>query len=187
MLPMAATSRDSGARPHDGITLLFGGPARAGKSTLARAWCETRPRAVHIELDSIRALIVAGFADPQSLGPEQADQYAVSVSACAELARVFAGAGYDVAIDDVLQPEAFDALWLPALEGLSWQIIVVLPGLDETLRRSTGRTKRVLEVRTREQHAASLAWPEHLRLDTTGLSVEESLALARERGLLPAA
>ena len=39
-----------------GTALLvpFGGPAGAGKSTLARTWCAARERAVHIELDAVR-------------------------------------------------------------------------------------------------------------------------------------
>jgi hypothetical protein len=52
--------------------------------------------------------------------------------------------------------------------------------LKETLRRSAGREKRVLEEHTRAQHAASLEWPERYRVDTTGLSVEESQSLVEE-------
>ena len=55
----------------------------------------------------------------------------------------------------------------------------MLPSLDETLARSGARTKRVLEEHTRSQHAASHLWPEHDRIDTTGLTVEESLARAQ--------
>ena len=76
--------------------------------------------------------------------------------------------------------------WRTPLADAQWRLLVVLPSLDETLQRSAGRPKRVPEALIREQHAASLNWPQHLRLDTTGRSVDESLALARERGLLPA-
>jgi adenylate kinase family enzyme len=54
--------------------VLFTGPAGAGKSTLARAWCATRPRTVHVELDEVRHLIVSGLADPRVPGPLQAEQ-----------------------------------------------------------------------------------------------------------------
>jgi len=65
------------------VILLFGGPAGAGKSTLARAWCATRSYAVHLELDEVRQLIISGLADPQSTGELQATQYEFRVAATA--------------------------------------------------------------------------------------------------------
>ena len=57
--------------------------------------------------------------------------------------------------------------------------MIVLPDVEEVLRRSRAREKRVLEVHTRAQHAACGGWPPEYRIDTTGLSVAESLALLR--------
>lgn len=162
-----------------GLLALFGGPAGAGKSTLARAWCSTRPQAVHIELDRVREMIAAGRADPQQPGERQGEQYRLSVRACMALARTFLHSGYDVAIDDVVDPAAFDRDWRPLLDGLSRRMVIVLPSLEATLERSRARAKRVLERHTRDQHAASQGWPEHLRVDTTGLSVEASLRLVQ--------
>ena len=85
--------------------MLFGGPAGAGKSTLARLWCSTRVRAVHVELDAVHELIVQGLAEPQEPGALQDEQYRTAVAAACDLARTFAEAGYDVAVDDVLEPE----------------------------------------------------------------------------------
>jgi chloramphenicol 3-O-phosphotransferase len=161
------------------MLVFFGGPAGAGKSTLARAWCATRSRAAHVELDEVRHLVVAGRADPQQPGTLQSAQYALSVRACLALARVFLDDGYDVAIDDVLEPAAFERYWHPLLGGLDWRIVVVLPTLEEVLRRSRARAKRVLEEHSRAQHAACTEWPPERRVDTTGLTVEQSLALVR--------
>ena len=86
--------------------VLFGGPAGAGKSTLARAWCQTRQLAAHIELDEITSLIVSGLVDPQESGDCQEEQYRLTVEATCMLARTFAGGGCDVAIDDVLARSA---------------------------------------------------------------------------------
>jgi chloramphenicol 3-O-phosphotransferase len=163
-----------------GKTVLFGGPAGAGKSTLARAWCATRPKAVHVELDAVRSLIVSGLADPQAEGDVQAEQYEVSVTAVCELARAFTAAGYDTAVDDVLEPDAFERWWRPRLRELDWHLVVVVPSLAETLARSSSRGKRVLERHTREQHRRCSSWPSRMRLDTTGLSVAASLELVEE-------
>jgi predicted kinase len=159
------------------VLILFGGPAGAGKSTLARAWCATRQRAAHIELDEVRGLIVAGRADPQQPGSLQGEQYALSVRACCALARTFLEEGYDVALDDVLEPAAFERYWRPLLDGVDWRLVVVLPALEEVLRRSRLRAKRVLDEHSRAQHAACSAWPADVRIDTTELTLDESLVL----------
>lgn len=164
--------------PHTGgVIALFGGPAGAGKSTLARAWCSTRIQAVHVELDEIRHLIIQGRADPQELSTLQASQYEISVEATCSVARCFAEAGYDVAVDDVFEPEAFDRYWRAALDGLAWKLVVILPSLDETLARSACREKAVREEHTRTQHTLCAEWDEAVRIDTTGLDPEQSLAL----------
>jgi hypothetical protein len=168
-----------------GLVVLFGGPAGAGKSTLVRAWCESQPRSVHIELDAVRSLIVGGFADPQDPGAEQSRQYGAAVRASCALARSFVASGFDIAVDDVLTPEAFEDHWRTEVESLRWQVVIFLPSLDEVLRRSRRRAKRVKEELIVEQHKLSLSWPAEARLDTTGLSIDESLGLARKRGLLP--
>lgn len=162
-----------------GLLVLFGGPAGAGKSTLASAWCATRRRSVRIDLDAVREMIVAGRADPQEPNQVQAEQYRLSVRACAALARVFREGSYDVAIDDSFEPEPFESEWRPLLAGTDWRLVILVPSLAETLDRSRRRTKRVLEKHTRDQHAASLRWPAERRVDTTGLSVEASLTLVR--------
>ena len=167
------------------VFILFGGPAGAGKSSLASAWCASRDKAAHIELDAIRQHIVSGLADPQDGGATQSEQYDLSVRACCAAGRVFWQAGYDVAIDDVLQRDAFVRVWQPALVGLPAKVVILRPTLEETLRRATNRSKRVREDIILTQHAAMEAWPADVCLDTTGLSVEDSLALGRERGLLP--
>lgn len=165
-------------QPRDrGLLVLFAGPAGGGKSTLAAAWCAKRERAVHLELDQVRDLIVAGRADPRLPGALQSEQYELSVAACCALARVFVAAGYDVAVDDVLPPPAFEAHWRPALEGLDPRVVIVIPSLDETLRRAGARDKFVPEEIIRRQHEASLLWPGPYRIDTTGLGVEESVRL----------
>jgi predicted kinase len=120
------------------VLILFGGPAGAGKSTLARAWCATRPRAAHVELDEVRHLIVAGRADPQAPGAPQSEQYALSVRACCALARVFLEDAYDVAVDDVLEPAAFERYWRPHLAGMDWRLVVILPVLEEVLHPRRG-------------------------------------------------
>jgi chloramphenicol 3-O-phosphotransferase len=140
---------------------------------------------VHIELDVVRAFIVSPQADPQLPGAEQSRRYEAAVKACCALARAYLDSGFDVALDDVLPPDVFERLWRPQLSGVRWQIVIVLPALHETLRRSRARSKRVRGEITIQQHDAVSAWPAEAQLDTTKLSVDESLTSARRQGLLP--
>jgi hypothetical protein len=134
---------------------------------------------VHVQLDEVRHLIVAGRADPQQPGPLQSEQYALSVRATVALTGTFAAGGYDVVVDDVLEPGAFERYWRPSLDKLDWRLVIVLPDLEEVLRRSRAREKRVREQHSRAQHAACAAWAPEYRVDTTCLCIEESLALVR--------
>jgi chloramphenicol 3-O-phosphotransferase len=173
-----ATARRVGRQA---VLLLVGGPAGAGKSTVATAWCHTRQRAVRIDLDEVRDLIVAGRADPQVLTPLQAEQYELSVRACVALARVFLAAGYDVALETVFDPEDFSQRWRPLLAGLAWHLVVLRPSLPATLARSRTRTKRVLEQHAIAQHHSTGGWSTDLQIDTTHLSVERTVELINRR------
>ena len=123
--------------------------------------------------------------DPQLPGPVQTEQYELSVLACCVLARLYLEAGYDVAIDDVLEPDAVEKYWRPALGDLPFDLLIVQPALEQTLKRAANRKKNVRPDIIRAQYKATTRWPDGVRVDTTGLSVEESLSLCRKRGLLP--
>jgi chloramphenicol 3-O-phosphotransferase len=138
-----------------------------------------RAAGVHVELDEVRHLIVSGLADPQAPGPLQAEQYDTSVAACCALVRELVGNGYDVAVDDAVDPEGYERHWLPRLGGIECSVVVVRPSLETVLERDASRSKRVRPDLVREQHAAASRWPTRRTIDPTGQSVEESLQDAR--------
>ena len=111
----------------------------------------------------------------------QTAQYRLSVDATCALARAFVNGGCDVAIDDVFEPDAFDRYWLPQLDGLDWKLVIVRPSLAETRARLAQRPKRVRDEHVRVQHERSGEWGDDVCIDTTGLDVEQSLALALPR------
>ena len=152
--------------------VMFTGPAGAGKTTLARAWCATRRRAVHVELDEVRHLIVSGLVDPQTVGPVQAEQYDTSVAACCALVGEFIRRVYDVAVHDATDPDGFERYWLPRLRGIKYSVVVVRPSLKVVLERGAGRSKRVRADVVRDQHAAASRWPTERTIDTTEQSIE---------------
>jgi predicted kinase len=160
------------------VIALFGGPAGAGKTTVAKLWCATRARAVHLELDSIRDLIVSGRADPQVKSVEQATQYVHSVEACCALAHAFTSSGYDVAVDDVFEPGPTANLWYPRLAEDDARIVILLPSLAATLERSGRRAKRVSPEIIHAQHTTTSLWPATAVVASQGLSSEATLQRA---------
>jgi predicted kinase len=175
---MPTVARHASTSP---VLLLVGGPAGPGKSTVSAAWCHTRSRAVRLDLDEVRNLIVARRADPQVRSPLQALQYDTSVKACVALARVFLADGYDVAIETAFEPDDFTRRWQPLLAGLAWRLVVLRPSLPITLTRSHSRNKRVLEEHTRTQHAATGGWSGEIQVDTTELSVGRTVEVINDR------
>lgn len=163
------------------LLILLGGPAGAGKSTLALAWCEKRERAAHIDLDEIRQMIVGGFADPQQSGPVQAAQFGMAARQCVLLAQNFLKDGFDAVIESVFTPDEYQATWKPLLDDLNPVLVILLPDLATTLGRATRREKDVLVSHTRSQHAASLKWPQRNRLDTAGQTIGESRQALHDR------
>lgn len=164
------------------IVLLLAGPAGAGKSTLARAWCQTRLVAAHVQLDTVRDLLVQGLVDPRAVGePGQVEQWQASITATCALVRSFAESGIDVAVDDVLLPADAETLWRPMLNDLSTHLVVVLPSLDEALARGRNRDKQVPEHIVTSQYDGSARWPRQRQLDTTGQTVGESVKALLER------
>lgn len=95
--------------------------------------------------------------------------------ACIKLARHYIEHGYDAVIDDVFSSELFERVWKPHLEAVDWRVVVLRPSLNETLRRGGARGKRVKREIVTDQHGATALWPHQLTIDSTHLSVGETV------------
>lgn len=160
-----------------GQVLLLGGPAAAGKSTLARAWCQRREVAAHVQLDDVRSLIVKGLINPlDDSVPGQPLQWAAAVDATCGMALAFANCDIDVAIDDLMYPADAETVWAPLLEGVTPHLVVLLPRLDVVLDRGRRRSKQVPERLVVQQYDACAQWPADRVIDTSDLNVDQSVA-----------
>jgi predicted kinase len=160
------------------VIVLFGGSAGSGKTTVARLWCKRQPRAVHLELDSIRDLIVSGQVDPQIFNEDQAHQYEANARACSAVAKSFDEDGFAVAVDDVFEPEVTRMVWGPELVGLDVRIVILHPALSIAISRGIARSKRVEEHHIRAQHEAVGQWPKGIRVDSSALDPSQTIAAA---------
>lgn len=161
--------------------MIVTGPPAAGKSTVARAIGACLERAAHVEVDSLREMVISGYASPvPPLGdPTTAsEQFDLAVANSVALARNFSLAGYQVLLDDVIvSAEQFDRR-LEAFAGVGEVYLVTLLPDDEILqRRDEGRAPELRMGRRCQELSRAFASNREargLRLDSSRMTPEET-------------
>lgn len=161
--------------------LIMGAPA-SGKSTISRALASRFERGLHVPVDELRHMVVAGVSD---MSFEWSDALALQLRLAREtasnMALVYSGAGFAVAIDDFWHGDTPDADYNSLGEEL--HRILLFPALEVTLERlsrrnpAEGEFKTVLEKAIRYTHEAIEGRPLdgwHV-VDSSLLSVEETV------------
>lgn len=145
------------------------GQLSAGKSTVAKALLDRFAFGYHIDVDAIREMVTSGLASPLEWSEETSRQFQLATRGSAELARIYADAGFAVAIEGAIDPShAERAMADVGLED-SMVCVVLRPRLDVALERNrTRQTKQfdtsILEAAMRkidgglEQDAAREMW-----------------------------
>ena len=164
---------------------IFSGVPGAGKSTVARALMLRFDYGVHIPVDEVRDRVVSGLASPvPTWTAETGRQFALAYRATGKMARVYAEAGFAVALDHVFTPVDMAANLLPELAGLPVTKIYLAPEVAIALDRSARRdnkdfdptfliaTIRGMDGWLAEQIDADPGW---LRVDSSALSVDQTV------------
>ncbi len=170
-----------------GRAIVITGPAGAGKSSVARLIVDDLERAALVELDRLWHQVVSGAPVPYWAGGERdaTRQFALlGVRNAAALVRNYAAAGYDAIVDGVFEePRELD-VFLAALGGVEAHFVMLMPDEDELMRRDAQRPEdERMGERSRELHRIFSRSGElrGMRIDSTGLSAEETAALVLER------
>lgn len=123
----------------DGAGFLVVGPPAVGKSTVARLLAGTASRGVHVPVDDLREMVVAGLLLPRpEWTPELAEQVtAAREVACAALSS-YATRGWTVVIDDFVDPLGLREYDDVVASG-TVTAVVLRPDLDTAVARARQR------------------------------------------------
>ena len=177
--------------PNPQPIFVITGQLSAGKSTVARALLDRYEHGYHIDVDGIREMVTSGLASPLEWTDETSRQFELAIRASAALARVYADAGFAVAIEGGVDPELAEAALAEA--GLRDRMvgIVLHPRLDVALERNRSRETKsfdtsILEDAMRQieedvaRDAARPGWHEIDNSDdTVDATVERILSIRR--------
>jgi hypothetical protein len=140
---------------------------------------------VHIPVDELREMVVAGIAHPvPEWTAETSRQFELARRAAAQMARIYAASGFAVALDDVIGPAEAQALLLEPLAEYAPHPVLLRPSIEATLAQNAARTHKpfdtaILEDTIRAVYAAADldAFAAHgwQILDTTALTLAEAV------------
>lgn len=167
------------------IIIITGAPG-TGKSTAASIVAKESnfARSVNLHTDDFYHYLCKGAILPHL--PEADEQNSVVIKAFLETAKCFARGGYDVIVDGIIGPWFLDP-WIKAVqEQYEVHYIILRASKDETIRRATGRAKLDREtnielVETMWEQFQNLGCYEANVINTTGCSLENVIALIKER------
>jgi chloramphenicol 3-O-phosphotransferase len=167
---------------HPGIYLISGVPG-SGKISVSMALMRRFSNGLHIPVDSIREWIVSGIAHPVPVWTtETSRQFLLARRTAAQAARIYADAGFAVAIDDVIFPGEAEELFIEPLSNFPIHKILLLPSLQVALARNASRTSKNFDTASliqtitelyRNVNADSFEENGWAVLDNTDLSIEQ--------------
>lgn len=128
------------------IFIISGVPG-AGKTSVASLLMQRFPLGLHIPVDDLREWVVSGIAQPvPTWTDETSRQFRFARQAAAEIARIYAGGGFSVAIDDVILPYEAMAIYGVPLSDYTVHKVLLRPDLDVALARNAERTNKTFDT-----------------------------------------
>ena len=113
---------------------------------MARALLATFPFGYHVDVDGMREMVTTGLASPLEWTDETDRQFTLALRASAAVARVYADAGFAVAIEGGVDPGEIESALTEV--GLRDRMIGVVlhPRLEVALERNRTRATKAFDT-----------------------------------------
>jgi len=164
-------------RSKTGFVWLLTGPPGAGKTTIAKELASRLEKAVWIDVDSLRAMVVSGNVKPYDKTTEAGLQVAISLENACDIAKNFAEKGFNVFIDDVVVSTKRLEQCRQKLKAFEFKAFL-LTADEKTIKKRDRqrRPEQVMGRRANELHAAfsktgSKDW---IKIDTNRKTINET-------------
>lgn len=133
------------------IFLISGSPG-AGKTSVAIALMQRFLFGIHIPVDDLREWVVAGIAHPVPTWTEETSrQFALARQSAAYMARLYADAGFAVAVADVLHAPDAQRFFVESLQGYTVHKVLLRPHPEILFERNTQRTNKAFDTSILEE------------------------------------
>ena len=176
-------------------TFLLVGAQAVGKSTTGKALAARFPKSVHIPVDDLRAMVASGLSLPSpEWSRELTEQVTLARGVALHMAHDYVAAGFTAVIDDFWDPPRL-VEYEDVADGSALCRVLLYPTRDEAYRRNLVRYgpddpyRRYIDegigitYDLLEPIASGLSDEGWLVLDTTDLSVEETVSAILEHAL----
>ncbi len=139
--------------------IILTGPSGAGKSSVAKELAENLTGVWSlISQDETRTLIKAGFKSPDETWTDETKrQWEVSIAICCDMIKHYYEADISCIIELFAPPVEFEK-WKKRLESIDYELVVLLPSIEETVRRNANRKIPMKEHQIRENHEWFSQW-----------------------------
>ncbi|MDQ5913171.1 MAG: hypothetical protein QG659_593 [Patescibacteria group bacterium] len=159
--------------------VILTGTSGSGKSSTSKVLSGTLPGTwALISQDDIRELVKAGYKSAaEEWTDDTKNQWEVSIDICCDMIKRYHQYDINCILEMFAPPSEFEK-WKPKLNGIDYQLFVLMPNLETTLERHRGRKGKMTEEQIRENHEWFTSWqPDQATIiDPSNQTLEETVA-----------